>query len=523
MASVLERIQNHPACGYVGEVIFFLFKIGEAMLDPVVRLYIYQCTCIDIYPTGDTCYALPDYPEVEHEVQKRAAIYIMTYKVLVNLPAILLGLFCGAWSDKIGRKLPVMLPCVGTIFAVLCFMASMFTAIPFLLCILVGGAIRGCFGKSAIITMGLHSYITDISSKEDRTRRLGGLLAMNFFGFFAGSLLAGGILEISSFNMVFCTVVFINAACAFIALAFMRDSLPLRTAEEDNKSKNPFRIENVRDSLDFILRPRKNHVRLHLIVLFMTIFMNQAFKSGEADVLMLFVEKSPLNWRGPLYDYMLASDYACMGVGVLLVLPVMANVLRLDDMALILIGLSGRIMRLILLTFSGVTWMVFLGVFIGFPSGFIVSASKSTISKIVSEDEIGKAFSLLSCGETVSNMVGSVILTLIYQATFSIHPGLVFGIDSLFFALWFIVVLFLIKDMESRNAYDTLDEERESLKNYGTTDTQEFYQMKANGIMETDVGAPKKTEVLDYRSTDEVTDSQTLNTIVESTGSSPDK
>ena len=30
---------------YVAEVIFFLFKIAEAMLDPSVRLYIYQSVC----------------------------------------------------------------------------------------------------------------------------------------------------------------------------------------------------------------------------------------------------------------------------------------------------------------------------------------------------------------------------------------------------------------------------------------------------------------------------------------------
>ena len=58
---------------------------------------------------------------------------------------------------------------------------------------------------------------------------------------------------------------------------------------------------------------------------------------------------------------------------------------------------------------------MFLSVVIGIPAGYFVSASKSIISKTVGEDEIGKAFSLLSCGETVSNLLGTVLLTTIYQ------------------------------------------------------------------------------------------------------------
>ena len=100
-----------------------------------------------------------------------------------------------------------MLPCIGTIIAVLFFLASMLPNVYFLPLVLIGGAIRGCFGKSAIVTMSLHSYVSDISTKDDRTQRIGGLIAMNFFGYFVGSLLSGAMLDYSGFNLVFGTVV----------------------------------------------------------------------------------------------------------------------------------------------------------------------------------------------------------------------------------------------------------------------------------------------------------------------------
>lgn len=49
----------------------------------------------------------------------------MIYRILANVPAIILSLFCGAWSDQTGRKLPMMIPSVGSILAVLLYMLSL--------------------------------------------------------------------------------------------------------------------------------------------------------------------------------------------------------------------------------------------------------------------------------------------------------------------------------------------------------------------------------------------------------------
>ena len=45
-------------------------------------------------------------------------------------------------------------------------MLSLSTEIPSIELILTGAAVRGLFGKSAVITMALHSYISDTTTKE---------------------------------------------------------------------------------------------------------------------------------------------------------------------------------------------------------------------------------------------------------------------------------------------------------------------------------------------------------------------
>ncbi len=431
------------------EIIFFLFKIGESMLDPSVRLYIYQGVCFREFHNDTTCYRLKEFPDREDQIQNSSANYIMYYKLLLNCPAILLGLFCGAWSDKIGRKLPVMMTSFGTILAVMCYMLSMVMEEygPYLPFVLVGAAIRGAFGKSAVMTMALHSYISDTSTPTDRTQRLGRLLGMNFFGYFVGSLTAGALLSVSSFDVIFCVVVFVNSLCVLVAVVFMKESvykpplddddatdadpdadtpplLPTASADANFLRRIPFRWEHVQESLGVLTRQRfYARGRSHLLLLFAGILLQQLCKSGETDASLLFVERAPLSWDKSMYGYLLAVDYACLGMAVLVLLPLLIHRGQLGDMTLILMGILFKILRLLLLSVSDHTWLVYMAVVVGCPSAMIVSGIKSLISKSVEEGEMGKVFSLLSCGETIANMLGSVTFTALYVSTLHLYPG----------------------------------------------------------------------------------------------------
>ena len=61
------------------------------------------------------------------------------------------------------------------------------------------------------------------------------------------------------------------------------------------------------------------------------------------------------------------------------------------------------------------------------------------ISKICSENDLGKAFSLLSSGETLSNLLGTVFYTNIYSVTLPVYPGLVFIIELCLYVLVFLL------------------------------------------------------------------------------------
>jgi len=77
-----------PAGVLPAEVVFFLFKIGEALLEPSVRLYITEGVCRQTLAfhnqSSSKCSRLNQYPDEEDSVQSTAANYLMYYKLIIN-------------------------------------------------------------------------------------------------------------------------------------------------------------------------------------------------------------------------------------------------------------------------------------------------------------------------------------------------------------------------------------------------------------------------------------------------------
>lgn len=127
-------------------LVFFLYKTGEALLEPSVKLYLYEKTCIEQLSNDPLiCRHLNVNSELERLAQRTASSYIMWYRVLLNVPAILLSLLIGAWSDRFGRKLPMMLPCIGSMTCVFLYLFSMIDGAPTFPLVLIGATINGTF------------------------------------------------------------------------------------------------------------------------------------------------------------------------------------------------------------------------------------------------------------------------------------------------------------------------------------------------------------------------------------------
>ena len=91
------------------EVIVMLYHICYAMVEPSIKVHIYQTLCETGNYTSD-CSALmkgDNTISLEDDIQRFAANSLVLMKCMRSIPALLIIIFCGAWSDDIGRKVSV--------------------------------------------------------------------------------------------------------------------------------------------------------------------------------------------------------------------------------------------------------------------------------------------------------------------------------------------------------------------------------------------------------------------------------
>jgi PCFT/HCP family folate transporter-like MFS transporter 1/3 len=433
------------------------------MLDAVLRPNIPQIVCFNMFPDRlDMCRQLENTPDLEDDVQKQATNYIIYHKCLSNFPALILGLFCGAWSDKYGRKLPMVLPSIGTTFAILLYMAANVSPQSSVTFFLSGSFIHGCFGKAPMVTMAVNSYIVDITIPSGRTNKLGLLAAMQFLGIFVGSLVGGLLLDYTDILTTYCTASVLNAIVVIVALLVIKETVAANEGMEVFSCKTTFRPENFKDSLMVLIKKREFNLRRSICALLFVVLLHQTCRTGLTDVTLLYTELPPLSWPTSWFGYLLAAANAATGILLLIVLPILSNLIKLPDSVISIIGLGCSSVRFIILTWSKHTWMVWVAIFIGSFGGLINSPARSLLSKLVHEDEVGKIFSVLGSGETIAKFL-ALIFTALYGTTLDIFPGLSFLIASALYTIMSFLILFI--HMSTKDYLETLKSNEEEEEN----------------------------------------------------------
>lgn len=182
-------------------------------------------------------------------------------------------------------------------------------------------------------------------------------------------------------------------------------------------------------SLDALKRPRKGNDRKILIL---AIFCQTLFFAthGEEGLVILFA-RTALRWTtefGLFVMYMTAIGL----VGTTLTTALFVNVFKMQDATLGIISVLGSLAAKPIVAFSRTTPMIFGAVAVDLFGHSKYIAIKSLISKIVSNDELGRIYSILGVMDNVDLLVFAPIYSFIYYRTIDILPGAIFLFSEVF-------------------------------------------------------------------------------------------
>ncbi|KAJ8308583.1 hypothetical protein KUTeg_013457 [Tegillarca granosa] len=261
---------SHPVLRYLRKITveptIFLYMFYLFLQLPTFQALIYYKVCTFKYNDTTICDNLENetYKQEEMYVQKESSSWILKTNLAFGLPSILVvTFFLAPWGDRVGRKVPVILPVVGSILNS-CFNLLNALFIDWELQMLViGPLLNGLSGGFVACMMSGYSYVGHDSDKEFKTIRVGIIEALIFLAGTFGVLLSGVLLDRTSFTFVFSVTIGITSLALVYTLVFVRDLKPDERATSTSLVKTICH-EHVKQPWMCIIKERPDRTKLYI-------------------------------------------------------------------------------------------------------------------------------------------------------------------------------------------------------------------------------------------------------------------
>ena len=244
------------------EPVIFFYMMCRFMLNPLSQQLALKKICHQEY--GDEiCKNLTK--SQEDFVHQKTSKWILYQSVAWTLPSIFASLILGSWSDKVGRKVILILPSVGSVLLYVNYVLNVAFFSLHVNYLLIGVCVSGFFGGFATILLGVFSYISDITDKSQRTIRVAVLESMIFMGGTAGSLIGGILLDHDGFIPAFGLCLGLTV----LTILYISFVLPESYFPQGNQGKRPLVAmhNHLKAAFQVLTKQRAQHKRLNLLVI----------------------------------------------------------------------------------------------------------------------------------------------------------------------------------------------------------------------------------------------------------------
>ncbi|XP_063592173.1 proton-coupled folate transporter-like [Penaeus indicus] len=354
--------------------------------------------------TQDECERMNDgeHDDLQVEVQKLDNMFNLFESLVGSLVPILLVVFIASWSDRRGRKVPLMISlCGSALYAAVYLLEAVNPSWPPEV-LLLASFLQSVGGGWVLFFMAAYSYIADHSSGEARTLRLTVMSAVWQLGGPAGTALAAWLFDVGGYAWVFGLSLALYVLCLLYTLLVVRDRArgPAEGGPQAQaRGGGPCDARNILDLFRACFRRRPGRGRLHLLLV-MT-FMLGAFSSGAHN--MYLWTRRVLNWGSDQYSLYSTVNQLCQQGVMLLTAPLLRR-LRIHDCV---VGAGAALLNMAQLTAFGLTtapgqgWVPYA--FVLLPGGLVGVTVRAVLSKVCSRATGGDSciFSMLAIVEIV--------------------------------------------------------------------------------------------------------------------------
>ncbi|XP_068746748.1 proton-coupled folate transporter-like [Montipora capricornis] len=431
------------------EPVIFFYSYGLLMNVPIYQQYVYFRLSEERgFPysfqeqkSGCGSKTLNDSMEkLEKEVQSYASYVQLGTVMFSTFPSIVITLFMGGWTDKVGRRPALILPVVGSALDAGVVLIVIYAKLP-IYCLFVGALIHGLCGYYTAILFACVSYIADTTEQGQIAFRLGILEFIIFVGGMAAQLSSGFWIE----NLGFSAPYWFILGCEFFAVIYAVFFVPeSRCKSNEETGSKLFSLDNFKSSWRVFAKAVGARKRNLIVLTLGCGVVNLSFR-GISGVLSLFMLYSPLCFSPKYVGYFLAFWNSLQGVGG--VVTIKAFGMCLSKVNVLRISMLSYLGFLVFFGFSTTPLMVFLSPLIGILGGAGAPVLRAMMSEIVSADDQGSLFSASASVEILFIYLGALILNSLYAKSLKFdEPGFVFFLAAALLLLP-LALTFCLKDL----------------------------------------------------------------------------
>lgn len=407
----------------------FLYMMAFMLTSVVEQVFfLYKACTVNHGYSHDVCINIENYQDIKKEVQITTSNFHMWNNIAMYAVPIVLALFLGVWSDRRGRKLPLILGLIGKlVYSVMIVVNTRMESWPVEYIIYTATIPSVLTGADIAIFASCFAYISDITSVADRTMRITILdatyLSTMPIGVAIGALIYNRTAK--SFTIMFA----INASLLLLSIIYSIVRLKSRTTDRQvsilelpwyRMPGDFFDRKHVVTSLRTFFKKRTMNRRIYLYIL-MVAMSFYTFQRDEKPKMYLYTQLK-FNWNADLYSYFKTYQSAAYVVMMFLGVPFFTKVLHMKDTFIIMIGATAHATARFVYIFAEVDWLLYIGATISSLGPVVAPVLRSMISKMVPSTERGIIFSFLSVFDNAVPLVSGVLYTQIYNASINTFP-----------------------------------------------------------------------------------------------------
>ncbi|EDV95782.1 proton-coupled folate transporter [Drosophila grimshawi] len=368
--------------------------------------------------------------EYKKQVLETTAWFHQWEDISAHIFPIILALFLGSFSDRRGRKLPLLMGLVGKfIYSSMIVVNAKMPSWPLEYVIYTATLPSAVTGADVAIFASCFAYISDITTLQQRTIRVTILDVIYLMAMPTGVAL-GSYLFYNVFDMSYANMFAVNASLLFTAIIYTLLVLKWQTTPNQRSLRELgccgfwgdfFDVQHIKDSFGVLAKRRSGHRRTFLYILLLSMAL-YTFQRDEGNYLYLYTFDK-FGWQVSSYSTFKTFKSSAFVIAMLLAVPLMNKVLGWRDTTIVFIGTWAHAIARLFYYFAQGPALFYAGAVVCSLGPIVGPMIRSMTSKIVPQSERGKVFALLSVCDNAVPFVSGVCYSQIYRATLKTNHG----------------------------------------------------------------------------------------------------